>query len=163
MSYFIQVISVLVFSLFTISCSTLMSKFKKGDIDGVSASDIVSKDMDQDHQGSDSGSISGLSTVFFAYDSSTLSESTKNALKNNAKWIKNNSNISRMELEGHCDSMGSEAYNIGLGLRRSQAVKSYLLSLGLSDNQFSIVSYGEERPLSSDHASNRRVNFVPIY
>ena len=163
MSYFIRFISLLVFILFTVSCSTLMSKFKKGDIDGVSASDIVSKDMDYDRQGSDSGSISGLSTVFFAYDSSTLSNSTKDTLRKNANWIKKNSNISRMELEGHCDSMGSEAYNIGLGLRRAQAVKAYLLSLGVSDSQFSIVSYGEERPLSSDHSSNRRVNFVPIY
>ena len=154
-----------VFSFLTVSCSSLKKKFsKKSDIEGPMAQDILSKDMDSDSQGSDSGSIDGLSTVFFAYDSSALLESTKEALRMNAKWIEDNSKVTRIELEGHCDSMGSEAYNIGLGLRRAQSVKNFLMSEGVSADRFSIVSYGEERPLSpSDHSRNRRVNFVPVY
>ena len=150
---------VLLFSLLTVSCSTLEGVLGE-DIEG--GFDIVSTNIDKDATGSDSGSIAGLSTVFFPYDSSTLSSSTKRALRKNAKWIKNNNRISRIELEGHCDSMGSEAYNIGLGLRRAQAVKVFLISSGVPKKLFSIVSYGEERPLSTDNSRNRRVNFVPI-
>ena len=159
-----KIIAVLVFSLFTISCSTLFSKFKKSDIEGPMASDIVNQDVDKDHQGSDGGDIQGLSTVFFDYDSSTLTEDTKDQLRANAEWIKSRGKISRVELEGHCDSMGSEAYNIGLGLRRSQGVRAFLIEQGIGEEKLSIISYGEERPLSvSDHSRNRRVNFVPIY
>ena len=151
----------LVFIFFTVSCAMFS---KKSDIEGPMADDIVNKDIDSDSRGSDSGQLEGLETVYFAYDSSVLSESTKQTLRSNMEWFKKNKRISRVELEGHCDSMGSEAYNIGLGLRRAQAVKTFLISLGMSDDQFSIVSYGEERPLSSsDNSRNRRVNFVPIY
>ena len=151
----------LVFIFFTASC-TMFSK--KSDIEGPMADDIVNKDIDSDSRGSDSGRLEGLETVYFAYDSSTLSDIAKQTLRSNMDWFKKNKRISRVELEGHCDSMGSEAYNIGLGLRRAQTVKTFLISLGMSEDQFSIVSYGEERPISSsDNSRNRRVNFVPIY
>ena len=156
----------ILFSFFTISCANLWKKMtgKDSDIEGDMAGDIVSQDMDADQRGSDSGDISGLSSVFFAYDSSSLSETAKETLRENMDWIKENGRVSRVELEGHCDPMGSEAYNIGLGLRRAQAVKTFLISLGVSEDKFSIVSYGEERPLSqTDNSKNRRVNFVPIY
>lgn len=162
--FFYPTTVLMVFSFYTISCSTMMSKFKKSDIDGPMAQDIVAQDVDTDQQGSDSGNIRGLSTVFFAYDSSQLSESTKEALRQNVEWVKKKSRVKRVELEGHCDSMGSEPYNIGLGLRRAQAVKSFFISSGISEAKLSVVSYGEERPLSqTDHSRNRRVNFVPIY
>ena len=164
MRFFHPAIALAVFSIYTISCSTMMSKFKKSDIEGPMAQDIVAQDVDTDQQGSDSGNIRGLSTVFFAYDSFQLSESTKEALRKNVEWVKNKSRVQRVELEGHCDSMGSEPYNIGLGLRRAQAVKSFLISAGITEDKLSVVSYGEERPLSqTDNSRNRRVNFVPIY
>ena len=156
-----QVSLFLVFMFFTVSCAMFS---KKSDIEGPMADDIVNKDIDSDSRGSDSGQFEGLETVYFAYDSSVLSNSAKQTLRSNMSWFKKSKRISRIELEGHCDSMGSEAYNIGLGLRRAQAVKTFLISLAMSDDQFSIVSYGEERPLSSsDNSRNRRVNFVPIY
>ncbi len=160
-----NILACLLFIFFTISCSSLWNKFGQGsDIEGAAAGDIISQDMSEDQRGSDSGDIDGLSSVFFAYDSSVLSETTKETLRDNAEWMKNNTRASRVELEGHCDPMGSEAYNIGLGLRRAQAVKTFLISSGVSEDQFSIVSYGEERPLSqTDNSKNRRVNFVPIY
>ena len=163
---FKNILLCVLFSFCTISCSSLLKKLKGGDsdIEGDMAGDIVSQDMDADQRGSDSGDIKGLSSVFFAYDTSVLSESVKETLRENVEWIKDNSRVSRVELEGHCDPMGSEAYNVGLGLRRARAVKMYLISLGVSEGKFSIVSYGEERPLSqTDNSKNRRVNFVPIY
>lgn len=115
-------------------------------------------------KGSDSGNITGLNTVFFALDSSVLSDETKAALDANIQWLNSHTEVVRMELEGHCDSLGSEAYNIGLGRRRAESVKSYLMSRGIPTEKLEVISYGEERPLSyTDNARNRRVNFVPIY
>ena len=117
-----------------------------------------------DRKDSDSGSISGLNTVFFDLDSSVLSDETRAALEANIEWLKSHSEVVRMELEGHCDSLGSEAYNIGLGQRRAESVKRYLKSRNIPEEKLEIISYGEEKPLSyTDNARNRRVNFVPIY
>jgi peptidoglycan-associated lipoprotein len=70
-------------------------------------------------------------------------------------------------LEGHADERGSREYNIGLGERRAQAVRRAMLLNGVSPNQITTVSYGEERPSAygSDETSyqqNRRVEVVLI-
>ena len=74
------------------------------------------------------------------------------------------SGVSNVEirLEGHADERGSREYNIGLGERRSQAVRNVLLAHGVSGAQLSTVSYGEERPAAAggdeqSYAMNRRV------
>jgi len=141
-----------------------VKKEDKNQMVGEGVEDISSQDIDSDNKGSDSGNIEGLNTVYFDYDSSTLSEQTKETLMENLNWIKNHPKVASLELEGHCDTMGSEAYNIGLGRRRASAVQSFLIEQGIAASRLSITSYGEERPLSEiDHAKNRRVNFVPIY
>jgi peptidoglycan-associated lipoprotein len=68
-------------------------------------------------------------------------------------------------IEGHCDERGSIEYNQALGQRRADATVQYLVSLGLSEDMFSTVSYGKERPVAqgSDEAAwqmNRRSEFV---
>ena len=152
-----------VLSLFLTSCA-LLKKKDPNNLVGAGAGDISSKDIDSDNTGSDGGGLDGLSTIYFAYDSSVLSQKARQTLAENLSWMQNHSEVKSLTLEGHCDSMGLEAYNIGLGRRRAEAVRQFLLSQGLSDSQVSIVSYGEERPLSDwDHAKNRRVNFVPVY
>lgn len=113
---------------------------------------------------SDSGAISGLNTVFFSLDSSLLSDTAKATLDANIEWLNSHPEVVRMELEGHCDPLGSEAYNIGLGQRRAQSVKFYLKARNIPEEKLEVISYGEEKPLSyTDNARNRRVNFVPIY
>ena len=154
----------LLFSFTVISCATLKDKEDKNQLTGVEAEDISSQDIDSDNKGSDSGTIDGLSTVYFAYDSSSLSSETKDILMKNIDWINNNSQVTSVTLEGHCDQMGSEAYNIGLGNRRAIAVQSFLIENGISTEKLSVISYGEERPFSDiDDSKNRRVNFVPVY
>ena len=166
---FIKFISILVFfSHSFISCSYLQKikdQFQKSPkIEGEAAEDISNIDIDSDKKGSDSGNIEGLNTVYFDLDSSQLKESIKETLKTNKAWFDNNSDVKRIILEGHCDPLGSEAYNIGLGERRAQAVLNYLSSIGLSGDKMSIVSYGEERLFSEiDNELNRRVNFIPQY
>ena len=71
----------------------------------------------------------------------------------------------RVRLEGHADERGSREYNIGLGERRSQAVRQLLLIQGVRASQVSTVSFGEERPVArgsseSDYAQNRRVEIT---
>ena len=145
-----------------VSCAYFQKK--KAEIVGPGSEDIITTDIDRDKRGSDSGEIAGLKTVFFALDSSELSSETKETLEQNVTWLNNNPQVTRLELEGHCDPLGSEAYNIGLGQRRAESVKNYLLNLGVNREKLSIISYGEEKLLSeTENHLNRRVNFVPIY
>lgn len=158
----------LFFSHSFISCSYLQKiqdYFQdRPTIEGEEAGDISDTDIDSDQRGSDSGNIDGLSTVHFGLDSSNLTESVKDILKANKAWMDSHSEVKRIILEGHCDPLGSEAYNVGLGERRAQTVYNYLKSIGLREDQMSIVSYGEERLFSeTDNDLNRRVNFVPQY
>ena len=149
------------------------SKKKEGELgDGMAAgdgtmsgSDISEKPLAYDPMGSDSGSISGLTTVRFDYDSSTLRSDTKEALAKNADWLKANAGTS-VQIEGHCDSKGSNEYNLTLGERRANAVKAYMQTLGVEAGRLNTISYGEEKLISmgdgeSDHSQNRRANFVP--
>ncbi|NJM10466.1 MAG: OmpA family protein, partial [Bdellovibrionaceae bacterium] len=87
-----------------------------------------------DASGSDSGKISGLSTVNFDYDSSTLSTDSRRRLAENAEWIKTNGSAT-VQIEGHCDSRGSVEYNLALGERRAKSVKNYLVSLGIDSKR----------------------------
>ena len=147
-----------------VSCATLEKKEDENKLMGEGVDDISSQDIDSDNRGSDSGTIDGLSTVYFEYDSSALSEDTRDTLMGNMDWIQSRPEVTSLELEGHCDPLGSEAYNIGLGRRRAESVKSFLIEKGIDPSRLSIISYGEERPISDiDNSKNRRVNFVPIY
>ena len=160
-------IIVLFCSFFTaVSCSYLQKikdRIQGGpEIEG--AEDLSPIDMESGKTGSDSGQIDGLNTVYFDLDSSSLTDDVKETLKVNKTWIDNNPQVRSLLLEGHCDPLGSEAYNIGLGKRRAQSVLNYLISLGLSPDKMDIVSYGEEKIFSyTDNGLNRRVNFVPQY
>ena len=158
-----RVLFILFVGFAVMSCSSL-KKEDKNKLVGEEVNDISSQDIDSDSKGSDSGTIDGLSSVYFGYDSSVLSSEAKDILQENVNWIQSHTEVTSLELEGHCDTMGSEAYNIGLGRRRAESVKSFLVEQGIAASQLSIISYGEERPLSEiDHSKNRRVNFVPMY
>ncbi len=127
---------------------------------------IESTPLSFDAAGSDSGKIDGLSTVFFDYDKATISAGAKKALHGNADWLKKNAAV-KIQIEGHCDSRGSIEYNLALGERRANAVKSYMTSLGIAGSRMSTISYGKEKPLmtaESDeaYAKNRRANFLPL-
>ncbi len=117
-------------------------------------------------QGSDSGSIEGLRTLFFEYDQANITPEGRKVLTDNASWIKNNSKTT-MQIEGHCDERGSIEYNLALGERRAKAVKAYLVSLGVDAKRMTIISFGKEKKIADGdteeaHAKNRRANFVPL-
>ena len=168
MRHIINIFLMILCSQSLISCSYLQkikSRFQnEPQIEGVEAENISNIDIDSDLKGSDSGNIEGLSTVYFELDSSRLTDNAKATLMENKTWFDNNPSVQRIILEGHCDPLGSEAYNIGLGERRARSVLNYLKSIGLSEEKMSLISYGEEKLFSeTDNDRNRRVNFVPQY
>ena len=107
-----------------------------------------------------------LSTVYFPFDSFSLSGEARSVLKTNDDWLKGNPNVS-IQIEGHCDERGTTEYNLALGERRANAARDYLLKLGVPRNRLSVISYGEERPSDPGHdesawGRNRRAEFVPL-
>ena len=104
-----------------------------------------------------------LDQIYFAYDQSELTDDAMSSLEINYEWIQENPNVTIL-IAGHADERGSEEYNLGLGERRAKAVLQYLILLGAEEDQFVIISYGEERPQvegSTEEAwsKNRRVDF----
>src|SRR3954465_15898839 len=130
------------------------------------AGQVSDRDIGFDAQGSDSGKIDGLNTIYFDYDKAALSSDSKSKLSQNAEWIKGHPNVT-VQIEGHTDERGSVEYNLALGERRAKSVQAYLRNLGVDNKRMSIMSYGEEKPIAqgSDESAwskNRRANFVPI-
>lgn len=101
--------------------------------------------------------------VHFKYDSSELSSMAKMILSDKADWMRANSGAF-VTIEGHCDERGTTEYNLALGERRANAVKSYMIFLGISADRMGTVSYGEEQPINygkdeSAYRANRRAHF----
>jgi len=104
-------------------------------------------------------------TFYFDYDRAVINPDDLATLEMHATILRNNRDRS-IVIEGHCDERGTREYNLALGERRSDAVRSFLTSAGVSARQIESVSYGEERPEDPGHneaawARNRRA--VMIY
>ena len=83
--------------------------------------------------------------VFFETAESTLSSDAQQTLQKQSEWLKQYPRVS-VSIEGHCDERGTREYNLALGERRANAVKKYLIGLGLESKRISTISYGKERP-----------------
>lgn len=102
--------------------------------------------------------------VYFEYDSATLTSNAMDLIKVKALWLQANQ-MAKVLIEGHCDERGSNEYNLALGDRRAESVRTFLVNLGISPSRLSTVSYGEERPVDSGkseaaYAKNRRAHLV---
>ncbi|MDF2368112.1 peptidoglycan-associated lipoprotein Pal [Sneathiella sp.] len=98
--------------------------------------------------------------VFFGFDKYDLSDEAQGTLQRQAAWLKANPTVT-LVIEGNCDERGTREYNLALGERRATAAKNYLVTLGVSANRLSTISYGKERPVALGHneaawAQNRR-------
>ena len=140
------------------------------------ASDKSTKDTDQNKQSEKdrlraeqatrkvAGNRVVSESVYFAFDSALLSEQAQQILSSKADYLRTYSEV-MVTVEGHCDERGTDAYNIALGERRAEAVKNFLVDLGISANRLNTISYGEERPVALGQnevswAKNRRAQFV---
>jgi len=99
-------------------------------------------------------------TVHFDYNMYAVLEGDKATLQRQAAWLAKYPSV-RVTIEGNCDERGTREYNLALGARRANAVKEYLVSLGVSAARVDTVSYGKERPMCTDStescwAQNRR-------
>ena len=107
---------------------------------------------------------SNLKTVYFDYDKYTVRDDQKVKVKESGDYLKVKSSW-KVQIEGHTDERGSNEYNLALGDRRANAVRAYLLDLGVPGDRITIVSYGEERSAKDGGdevawAENRRAEFV---
>ena len=105
-----------------------------------------------------------LSDVFFDLDKSEIRDDARDLLTRDADWLKKFPSVKVM-VEGHCDSRGSSEYNLALGSRRADAVKDYLVNLGVPGDRLIIVSKGKEQPFCTDEndacwQQNRRAQFA---
>ena len=131
-------------------------------MDSAEASSAVSASSDS--RFSDAESTVG-GTIYFDYDKYDLSSSATSEMRDFARTIASNS--SRIRIEGHCDERGTIEYNLALGEKRANTVAEFLQVNGVSSSRITVVSYGEEKPVSygSDESSwskNRRA-VIKIY
>ncbi|MEC9356854.1 MAG: OmpA family protein [Pseudomonadota bacterium] len=104
-----------------------------------------------------------LQNVNFEFDSAQLTASAKESLLKVARGLSDQTSM-KVEIAGHTDSKGSDAYNMKLSDRRAAAVREFLISQGVSSSQLSSRGYGEEDPVADNstetgRAQNRRVEF----
>jgi peptidoglycan-associated lipoprotein len=104
--------------------------------------------------------------IHFEFDKYDIRREDEEILRENAAWLKKNPKM-KIQIEGHCDERGTAEYNLALGERRANMTKKYLLSLGISSDRISTISYGEEKPLDPGHneeawAKNRRAHTVVL-
>jgi len=102
--------------------------------------------------------------VYFDFDSNTVGDDYVELVKHHGKYLSFNAGAS-VRLEGHADERGTREYNVALAEKRAQAVKQLMLYEGAGNDQISIVSYGEEKPVAFGHddesmSLNRRVEVV---
>ncbi len=88
--------------------------------------------------------------VFFDFNKYGIRADSQKTLKAQAGWLQRNSSLS-ITIEGHCDERGTREYNLALGEQRANAVKDYLVALGVSASRITTISYGEERPVALGH------------
>ncbi|HUJ81130.1 MAG TPA: peptidoglycan-associated lipoprotein Pal [Candidatus Acidoferrales bacterium] len=102
--------------------------------------------------------------AYYDFNKSDLRADARSALTRTAEFLRSYPQI-KVSIEGHCDERGSTEYNLGLGERRAQAARDFLIQLGIPTDRMTTVSYGKEQPFCSEHTEtcwqqNRRAHFV---
>jgi len=105
----------------------------------------------------------GVEDVYFAFDQYDLDAEAMGLLSRNARILRE-ADVTIL-VAGHCDERGTIEYNLALGEKRANAVRDYLISLGVPARQLRVTSYGENKPFArgSDEnawALNRRAHFT---
>lgn len=102
--------------------------------------------------------------AYFDFDKADIRPDARVALTQSAELLREYPE-SRVLIEGHCDERGTTEYNLGLGDRRANAAREFLVSLGVSADRVETISYGKERPFCFESneecwQTNRRAHFV---
>jgi len=144
---------VVIFGLVVTACTTTTKKTDVGKYTKIeSKAQVVEAQMQDDvYIGTDTvGELSkGVpDRVFFATNESILTTISRDTLRKQAAWLRENSNVN-VVVEGHADERGTREYNLALGERRANSAKDYLMTYGVSADRISVISYGKERPVDS--------------
>ncbi len=107
-----------------------------------------------------------LKDIYFELDRYDIRPEAAPLLKENAALLMKHPKI-KIQIEGHCDERGTNEYNLSLGERRANSAMNQLISLGISRDRISTISFGEERPFDSSHtdaawSKNRRAHLVIV-
>ena len=108
--------------------------------------------------------MANFERVFFDLDSHTLSDDAKAALQANVEIMQDRTDI-KVEVQGHADERGTTDYNLALGQKRAESVRSYMTGQGVGSDRIVAVSFGEERPMvdgsgEAAWSKNRRAEFI---
>ncbi len=87
-------------------------------------------------------------TIYFAFNASSLDGAAKDTLKEQIAWLKANPRA-LVVIEGRCDERGTREYNLALGERRANAVRSFMIANGISASRIKTISYGKEKPVAA--------------
>lgn len=107
--------------------------------------------------------------IHFEFDKAIIKQKSYHVLDEVAAILKQHKDIAVVEIEGHTDSIGNDAYNLRLSQRRANAIKKYLVQRGHVDgSRLKPIGYGETRPIASNatdegRAQNRRSVFSITY
>jgi peptidoglycan-associated lipoprotein len=85
--------------------------------------------------------------VFFEFDSSALTHASQATLIRQVEWLLQHKGVGRVVIEGRCDERGTREYNLGLGERRANAVRNFLVAHGVPANLITVISYGKDKPI----------------
>ncbi|MBM3585859.1 MAG: peptidoglycan-associated lipoprotein Pal [Alphaproteobacteria bacterium] len=162
-----QILSVLAALVLVAACETTPEDTGAASGDGGSTTSTTSTDTSgsTESTGPVPGSQEDLNQnagdrVFFGFDLYDLTAEAQETLRRQAEWMQTYGDVT-VTVEGHCDERGTREYNLALGERRANAVKNFLVALGVDPARVATISYGKERPevLGSDEsawAQNRR-------
>jgi peptidoglycan-associated lipoprotein len=158
--------ALLIVSAFALSACRNPDRFGNGDL-GATSSGLGTNGVTTSSLGDPANPTSAAyfnqsvgDRVLFVVDQSTLTDEARLILNGQAQWLQANATYAII-VEGHADEQGTREYNIALGARRADAVKTYLIAQGIAGARVQTVSYGKERPIAicseeACYAQNRR-------
>ena len=133
---------VLIFGLVVTACATKKTTESASKIDSQIQADVY---IGTDTVGELAKGVPDR--VFFATNESLLTTKSRDTLRKQAAWLRENTNVN-VVIEGHADERGTREYNLALGERRANAAKDYLMTYGISGKRISVISYGKEKPVN---------------
>lgn len=128
--------------------------------------DLATSDVDLSTDANDPANMNFIATagnrVFFDFDRQELSQESRDTLDKQADWLIKSPH--KVTVEGYCDDRGTSEYNIGLGNRRANSVKDYLISKGIPAGYIEVISYGKDKPIEvmGSLSEVRRQNRVAV-
>jgi hypothetical protein len=106
-----------------------------------------------------------MAGVNFDFDQSVIRPDDFSKLDRDVATLKERGDM-KVEVAGHTDYIGTEEYNMGLSVRRADAVRNYLIDKGIAADRLTVKGYGESQPIADNATEagrfmNRRVELIP--